>query len=235
MFDKYNVDVKLNSFINKKDLKDFDEVIIATGVKPRVPKIDGIDHEKVIIYNELINKEKVAGKKVAIIGAGGIGFDIAEFLSEDNEAVYSDPKAFCKEWGIDMNIESEGGLVKAEHAASPREIYLLQRKTSKTGKGLGKTTGWIHRLALKKRGVKTISGCNYNKIDDQGLHITRNEESEILDVDHVIICAGQISVNKLYEELKGSQSCHLIGGAHFAGELDAKRAIKQGVMTAIGL
>lgn len=229
-FDKYAVTVKLNTFASKDDLAPFDEVIVATGVKPRVPHIEGIDHEKVIIYNELIKKEKTAGKSVAIIGAGGIGFDVAELLSEDNPEVYSDPAAFCKEWGIDMNIEAEGGLIKAQHAPSPREIYLLQRKTSKPGKGLGKTTGWIHRLALKKRGVKTLSGCNYSKIDDQGLHIVRNEQEEILKVDNVIICAGQISVNGLYEELKDNQSCHLIGGAELAGELDAKRAIKQGVM-----
>ncbi|HHL31349.1 MAG TPA: NADPH-dependent 2,4-dienoyl-CoA reductase, partial [Oceanospirillales bacterium] len=177
-FKKHKVNVQLNQSVAAKDLSAFDEVIIATGVKPRIPKIEGIEHEKVIIYNELIKKEKTAGQRVAIIGAGGIGFDIAEFLSEDNPAVYSDAKAFCQEWGIDMRIENEGGLTKAQHAKSPRELYLLQRKTSKPGKGLGKTTGWIHRLALKKRGVKTLVGCSYNKIDDQGLHITIKKKDD---------------------------------------------------------
>jgi len=229
-FEKYGVNVQLNTKVSGNELSAYDEVIIATGVKPRVPNIEGIDHEKVIIYNTLIKKEKLAGKSVAIIGAGGIGFDIAEFLSEDDMSVYSDPKAFCKEWGIDMNIEAEGGLIQAQHAKSPREIFLMQRKTGKVGKGLGKTTGWIHRLSLQKRGVKTMAGCSYNKIDDQGLHITRNEKEEVLKVDNVIICAGQVSVNALYESLKEIHSCHLIGGAEFAGELDAKRAIKQGVL-----
>jgi 2,4-dienoyl-CoA reductase (NADPH2) len=134
-----------------------------------------------------------------------------------------------------MDISAEGGLIKAQHAQSPREIYLLQRKTSKAGKSLGKTTGWIHRLALKKRGVKTLNGCSYDKINDEGLHITRKQrdgtqKQEVLKVDNIIICAGQISVNELYEYLKQTQSCHIIGGAEYAGELDAKRAIKQGVM-----
>ncbi len=233
-FEKHNVNLQLNRNIKPEELSAFDEVIIATGVKPRELQLDGIGHEKVIVYNELIRKNKLAGKSVAIIGAGGIGFDIAELLSEDtsNNApdVYTDPKAFCHEWGIDMEIKAEGGLIKANHAKSPREIFLLQRKTGKLGKGLGKTTGWIHRMALKKRGVKTLAGCSYNKIDDQGLHITRKEQDEVLAVDNVIICAGQVSVNALYEELKDKQSCHLIGGAEFAGELDAKRAIKQGVL-----
>lgn len=235
-FEKHNVNVQLNRKITGKDLSAFDEVIIATGVKPRELKLAGIDHEKVIVYNELITKQKIAGKSVAIIGAGGIGFDIAEFLSEDHsikgtkDDVYSNPEAFCKEWGIDMTIEAEGGLTKANHAPSPREIYLLQRKTGKLGKGLGKTTGWIHRMALKKRGVKNLAGVTYNKIDDQGLHITHKEQDQVLEVDNIIICAGQVSVNELYEELKDKQSCHLIGGAEYAGELDAKRAIKQGVL-----
>ncbi len=249
-FKKHKVNVQLNTTIdlenntnNADQLSAFDEIIIATGVKPRVPEIDGIDHEKVIIYNELIKKEKHAGKRVAIVGAGGIGFDVAEFLSDDHalkdtdDDVYSNAQAFCKEWGIDMNIETEGGLTKPQHSKSIREIYLLQRKTGKPGKGLGKTTGWIHRMALKKRGVKTIAGCNYEKIDDQGLHIilkkgTEEEKREVLEVDNVIICAGQLSVNELYEKLKDKKSCHLIGGAEYAGELDAKRAIKQGVLTA---
>ncbi len=234
-FAKYHVNVQLNTKVKANDLSAFDEVVVATGVVPRVPKIDGINHEKVIIYNDLITKKQVAGKSVAIIGAGGIGFDIAEFLSEDNEAIYSDAKAFCEEWGIDMTIQSEGGISKANHAPSPREIYLLQRKTSKPGKNLGKTTGWIHRLALKKRGVKTMVGCSYDRIDDQGLHISvkkkdGSQEQHTLNVDNVIICAGQVSVNSLFEEIKDKQSTHIIGGAEYAGELDAKRAIKRGVL-----
>jgi len=239
-FSKHNVRVELNHKVTADELSAFDEVVIATGVQPRVPQIDGIDHDKVIIYNELITKQKVAGKSVAIIGAGGIGFDIAEFLSEDNEAVYNEPQAFCKEWGIDMSITAEGGLVEPQHAKSPREIYLLQRKTSKPGKSLGKTTGWIHRLALKKRGVKNIVGCSYEKINDQGLHLSIKKKDDtvikqILAVDSIIICAGQVSVNDLYEKLKDKQSVHVIGGADYAGELDAKRAIKQGVLLAAQL
>ncbi|MFK8011476.1 MAG: FAD-dependent oxidoreductase [Marinicellaceae bacterium] len=235
-FEKYNVNVQLNTKADSTNLAAYDEVIIATGVKPRELTLEGIDHEKVIVYNELISKQKIAGKKVAIIGAGGIGFDIAEFLSEDDSLhgtdkdVYANSEAFCNEWGIDRNIESEGGLTQANHAPSAREIYLLQRKTGKLGKGLGKTTGWIHRLALKKRGVTNLAGCTYNKIDDQGLHITKDEKDQVLEVDNVIICAGQVSINTLYEELKEKQSCHIIGGAEYAGELDAKRAIKQGVL-----
>ncbi len=234
-FKKHEVELKLNTTATAQDLKAYDEVIIATGVKPRIPQIEGIDHEKVIVYNELISQQKTAGKRVAIIGAGGIGFDIAEFLSEEDPSVYSDPKAFCKEWGIDTTISNEGGLIPAAHAKSPREIYLLQRKTSKPGKSLGKTTGWIHRLALKKRGVKNIVGCSYDKIDDQGLHLSIKKKDnsiskQILAVDNIILCAGQISVNELYTQLKEQQSCHIIGGAAQAGELDAKRAIKQGVM-----
>ncbi len=232
LLDKHDVELKLNHKATEVDLANFDEVVIASGVTPRVPAIEGIDHEKVIIYNDLLSGKKVAGKKVAVVGAGGIGFDVSEFLSVDNPDQAQTIDEFCEEWGIDKSIEAPGGLIKAHDEKSTREIYMLQRKTSKPGKGLGKTTGWIHRLTLKKKGVKTLTGVQYDKIDDQGLHITVKEKPQILDVDHVIICAGQISNKGLYQE---KDNHHIIGGADLAAELDAKRAIKQGTLLGLQL
>jgi 2,4-dienoyl-CoA reductase (NADPH2) len=157
---------------------------------------------------------------------------VSEYLSVANPDQAQTIDEFCVEWGIDKSIQSPGGLIKAHDEKSAREIYMLQRKTSKPGKGLGKTTGWIHRLALKKKGVKTLTGVNYDKIDDQGLHITINEKPQILDVDHVIICAGQVSNKDLYQE---KDNYHIIGGAELAAELDAKRAIKQGTLLGLKL
>ena len=233
LLSKHGVELKLNQAATQEQLQEFDEVVIAAGVKPRVPDIPGIEHEKVIVYNELLNKSKVAGKNVAIIGAGGIGFDVAEFLSVDDpdEAISVDE--FCDHWGIDQSITAAGGIKKADAEQSARNIWLLQRKTSKPGKSLGKTTGWIHRLDLKKKGIKTMVGCQYNKIDDAGLHITVNDQPQVLDVDHVIICAGQISQQSLYN--KDNPKHHIIGGADLAAELDAKRAIKQGTLLALEL
>ena len=233
LLEKHKVELKLNQPATPEALVSYDEVVIAAGVKPRVPNIPGIDHDKVIIYNELLNKSKVAGKNVAIIGAGGIGFDVAEFLSEENPEVPTTIDEFCAHWGIDQNIDQAGGLTKAHEEKSARNIWLLQRKTSKPGKSLGKTTGWIHRLDLKKKGIKTMVGCQYDKIDDAGLHISVNEQPQVLDVDHVIICAGQISEKALYDE--NNPKHHIIGGADLAAELDAKRAIKQGTLLALKL
>lgn len=232
LIEKHGVDLKLNHKATEDNLKAFDEVVIATGVTPRVPAIDGIDHEKVILYHDLLSGRKKAGNKVAVIGAGGIGFDVSEYLSVPNPDKAQTIGEFCEEWGIDQSIQSPGGLVKAHDAPSAREIYMLQRKTSKPGKGLGKTTGWIHRLSLKKKGVKTFTGVSYDKIDDQGLHITIKEKPQILDVDHVIICAGQLSNKDLYQE---KDNYHIIGGADLAAELDAKRAIKQGTLLGMKL
>ncbi len=232
---RHGVTIRLNTQATAGMLREFDQVVLATGVKPRVPPIPGINHPKVIVYNELIAGHRTAGDKVAIIGAGGIGFDVAELLSESNPAVYENPDAFCREWGIDTQVQTPGGLTEAKHAPSPREIWLLQRKTSKPGKTLGKTTGWIHRLSLRKRGVKTLSGVSYQKIDDAGLHLLKDEKPLLLPVDNVIVCAGQESVRDLLDELPANLPVHVIGGADKAGELDAKRAIRQGTLLGLRL
>lgn len=227
------VNLQLNTEVNADALREgnFDEIVLATGVNPRTPNIEGINHAKVLSYIDVLKNKVTIGKTVAIIGAGGIGFDVAEYLSHGDETPSLDTKVFFKEWGVDMSLTARGGIdgVKAVHSPSPREIFLLQRKASKMGKNLGKTTGWIHRTSLKNKDVKMITGASYDKIDDQGLHITVNGKTEILSVDHVIICAGQTSRVELKTELdKHNVATHLIGGSKLAGELDAKRAIDEG-------
>jgi 2,4-dienoyl-CoA reductase (NADPH2) len=233
----HKVTVKLNTRVTASDLNDsdFDDVIVATGIEPRTPPIEGIDHAKVMTYIEVIKEHKPVGKKVAVIGAGGIGFDVSEFLSHSGESTSLNIPAFMKEWGIDMTFSSRGGIegVKPQPAPSPREIFLLQRKTTKVGAGLGKTTGWAHRAGLLSKGVSMIAGCEYLKIDDQGIHIKVNDEVQVLDVDNVIICAGQEPLRELVEGL--TKPHHLIGGADVAVELDAKRAIDQGTRLAAAL
>ena len=233
------INLKLNTSITKNDLeelKQYDEIIFSTGISPRVPQIEGINHEKCISYPDLLLGKKSAGQKVAIIGAGGIGFDVGEFLAHNPNHLPTslDKEAFLKEWGIDQNYKQRGAVQPKETPASEREIYLLQRKETKHGKNLGKTTGWIHRQSLKDKKVKMIGGAQYKKIDHQGLHIEVNGKVQVLAVDNVIICAGQTSNNDLYNYFKENTqlSCHLIGGAHTAMEIDAKRAINQGVRLA---
>lgn len=238
MLKKHNVDLKLNHKVSIEELKagGFDEVVIATGVKPRVPNMPGIDSEKVITYQQLLDQELNLDKKVAIMGAGGIGFDVGEYLSHEGASITLDTDRWHKEWGVDITNEARGGLVKAEIEPSPRELALIQRKQTPLGKGLNKTTGWVHRAVMKMKGVEQIRGASYDQIDEQGLHLTITEgesrQKRLLDVDQVVICAGQESVNEMYETLKAegehSFGLHLIGGAEFAGELDAKRAIRQG-------
>ncbi|MFQ3219559.1 MAG: 2,4-dienoyl-CoA reductase (NADPH2) [Paraglaciecola sp.] len=229
-----NVEVKLNTRVSAADLNegDYDEVMLATGIAPRTPPIEGITHPKVMSYVDVIRYKKPVGKKVAIIGAGGIGFDVSEYLSHAGQSTSLSIPAFMQEWGIDMTFSSRGGVegVKAQPTPSPREIYLLQRKTTKVGAGLGKTTGWAHRVSLANKGVKMIAGCEYLKIDDQGLHIKVNEKVQVLDVDNIIVCAGQDPLQELVEGL--TKAYHLIGGADIAVELDAKRAIEQGTRLA---
>ena len=233
MLKKHKVDLRLNTFVQASDLAEFDEVIVATGVKPRIPAISGIDHPKVVGYTEAIRGEKELGNKVAIIGAGGIGFDVAEFVLQESHAPVEE---FMNEWGVDMQIENRGGLKPAQNHASQKEVFLLQRKTSKHGKGLGKTTGWIHRASLKKQGVKMLGGVTYEKVDDQGIHIDIKGEKQVLDVDSVIICAGQESVTALVEPLTNQgTSFHVIGGAALASEIDARRAISEGVRIAASI
>ena len=217
---------------------DFDEVVLASGVLPRVPAIPGLDHPKVLSYVDVLLRGKPVGASVAIVGAGGIGFDVAEFLSHDasHAATSQDIPAFMREWGIDMTLEDRGGLMPATGTASAREIWLLQRKPTPPGRDLGKTTGWVHRLALKRRGVRMIAGVAYEQIDDRGLTIRSGTETRLLLVDNVVICAGQEPRLELLLSLAGEGiKAHLIGGSKLAMELDAKRAIDEGSRLAAAL
>jgi len=231
-----NVDVQLNTYLNTQQLNEMqvDELVLATGISPRGLALPGHDHSKVINYLDVI-KGAYVGKKVAIIGAGGIGFDVAEFLSHGKREPSTNIEQFMSQWGIDMTMKARGGVAQITQKieASPREIYLLQRKTSKVGAGLGKTTGWIHRTGLQQKQVHMIAGCEYQAIDDQGLHLTVDGQYQILDVEHIIVCAGQDPNQVLCEGLE--REFHLIGGAEKATQLDAKRAIRQGTLLAIKL
>jgi 2,4-dienoyl-CoA reductase (NADPH2) len=231
------VDLQLNRRVTAEQLNNggFDEVIIATGISPRMPAIEGINHPKVMDYLDVIGSKKPVGQKVAIIGAGGIGFDTAEYITHAGESTSQNIPAFMKEWGIDMTLGSRSGTegITAQPEPSPREVYLLQRKSTRVGKGLGKTTGWIHRAGLTMKGVRMMPGCDYSHIDDQGLHITVGDDPQILDVDTIIICAGQDPLRELVDGLNLPH--HLIGGADKAGELDAKSAINQGTRLAAAM
>ena len=237
------IEIKLNYDVAKKELEDFDTVIIATGVHPREPSIDGLDHRHVYYYKDILKGGADIGSKVAIIGAGGIGFDVAEFLSGKNRKAgnFQPLPEWMTEWGIGDPEVFRGGLLDKDRSRKPvqRKVYLLQRKAQKMGKNLGKTTGWIHRTALKMKGVEMISGVTYHKISDKGLYISReNGEAmpELLDVDTIVLCVGQVSNSGLYDDLKSSGvDCYLIGGAKNAGELDAKRAIDQGTRLALSI
>ena len=231
------VNLQLNSKVTAEQLNNggFDEVVIATGISPRMPEIEGINHPKVLNYLDVIGGKQPVGEKVAIIGAGGIGFDTAEYITHSGESTSTNIPAFMKEWGIDMSFGSRSGIegVKPQPAPSPREVYLLQRNTTRVGKGLGKTTGWIHRAGLAMKGVRMMPGCDYSHIDDQGLHLTVGDDPQVLPVDTVIICAGQDPLRELVDGL--TLPHHLIGGADEAGELDAKRAINQGTRLAAAM
>lgn len=236
----HNVTVKLNTRVTSEDLlkSDFDEVVLATGIKPRIPIIDGIEHEKVLTYIDVLKDKKSVGKKVAVIGAGGIGFDVSEYLAHEGESTSQNIDAWLKEWGIDKSLNSRSGIegVEAKVAPSPREIFMLKRSKGKFGGKLGKTTGWIHRSTLKKKNVQFINRVEYTKIDDVGLHYIQNEEQKILKVDTIVICAGQTPFKELLDPLTNMDvKVHVIGGADFASELDAKRAINQGARLAASL
>ena len=231
--EKSGVDLQLSTHITAEDLAGYDEVVLATGVYPRKVDVPGIEHTKVVSYIDVLKNRVEIGSRVALIGAGGIGFDVAEFLSHSAESPDSSQssEAFTREWGIDRTFEARGGVdgVKAQPPKSAREIWLLQRKAGKPGKTLGKTTGWIHRLSLRHRGVNMLGNVSYDLIDDQGLHISINGESQLLEVDHIVICAGQVSNRDLADELEGrGVSWHVIGGAKKAAELDAKYAMREG-------
>jgi 2,4-dienoyl-CoA reductase (NADPH2) len=224
------VDLQLSRRVSGEDLAGYDEVVLATGVYPRKIDMPGIDHEKVVSYMDVLNRKVEVGGRVALVGAGGIGFDVAEFLSHPDEGIAgSATEAFAREWGIDCSLKARGGVVKAQPVESPREIWLLQRKPGAPGKTLGKTTGWIHRVSLRRRGVHMLGGVTYKRIDERGLHISIDGREQLLEVDHIVVCAGQVSNRDLADELEGrGLSLHVIGGAQKAAELDAKYAIREG-------
>ncbi len=232
-----SIDVHLNTEVDATHLieEKFDEVILATGVLPRIPKINGIEHEKVLTYLDVLRDKKPVGQKVAVIGGGGIGFDVAEYLTHSGESLTLRNDAWLREWGVDKEYKERGGLLAEPHIEdSPREVTMFQRKATKMGKGLGKTTGWIHRATLKNKKVKMISNCEYLKIDDAGLHVKIDGQPKLFDVDHVILCAGQEPLRALQQPLVDAGiPVHLIGGADVAAELDAKRAIRQGTELAL--
>ncbi|MDF3301369.1 NADPH-dependent 2,4-dienoyl-CoA reductase [Streptomyces tropicalis] len=234
--EQHGVDVRLGERVAAGDLGGFDDVVVATGVTPRTPDIPGIDHPSVVGYLDVLRDGAPVGERVAILGAGGIGFDVAEYLTDGGDKAHEDPAAYFRAWGVDMDYRAPGGLAAPERPAPPRTVHLLQRKTSKVGAGLGRTTGWIHRTELKHRGVTMVPGVRYDRIDDAGLHITVDGDGTVLEVDTVVLCTGQDPRRDLYDELVAAgRAAHLIGGADVAAELDAKRAIKQGTELAAAL
>ncbi|MFP3342970.1 NADPH-dependent 2,4-dienoyl-CoA reductase [Halomonas sp. SIMBA_159] len=235
MLEKHAVDVRLNTEATVDALADFDEIVIATGVVPRELALPGADHPSVLSYADAIEQPERVGKRVAVIGAGGIGFDVSELLSHEGHPAM-EVAAWCDEWGVDLAVGERGGLKAPQPPRSPRNIVMLQRKSSKPGKNLGKTTGWVHRASLKQRGVETLTGCEYVRIDDAGLHIRREGQEQVIEVDTIVVCAGQESVRDLIAPLSQARgSVHVIGGADEAAELDAKRAIDQGTRLAASL
>jgi 2,4-dienoyl-CoA reductase (NADPH2) len=225
---RQGVNVRTSCKATLEQLQGFDEIVVASGVNPRPVDIDGTDLPHVFSYAEVIGGKKIAGRRVAIIGAGGIGFDTATFLLEKGPSSHS-VDTFLDAWGIDRQYRQPGGLKSPEWPAPGREIHLLQRKAGKPGEGLGKTTGWIHRSVLKKSGVRFWSGVEYLRINGEGLWVRHGGEDKLIAVDTVVVCAGQLSERGLVKDLEGAGiGFHLIGGALAAGELDAKRAILQG-------
>ncbi len=241
MIEKHAIVTRLNTNVSANDLGDFDEVIIATGVVPRDPQIPGQDQGNVVSYIEVLNGSVTAGQKVAVIGAGGIGFDVSEHLVHDGDSTTTNLPEWMKEWGVTDPADHRAGLAPGgpQPHAPAREVTMLQRKTTKVGKGLGKTTGWIHRASLTMKNVKMIAGVNYEKIDADGLHISfgdTHENPQVIAADTIVLCAGQLSDRSLADALEvKSIPCHVIGGADVAAELDAKRAIDQGTRLAAAL
>ncbi|MFD3486721.1 FAD-dependent oxidoreductase [Streptomyces sp. NPDC058665] len=234
---RLSVDVRLNTPATVGELVNgtagYDEIVVATGVTPRTPLIPGVDHPHVLSYLDVLRDGVAVGERVAIIGAGGIGFDVAEFLTDSGERASLDPDAYFRRWGVDTGYRSPGGLGEPVRTKPPRTVHLIQRKTGKVGAGLGRTTGWIHRTELRHRGVTMIAGAVYDRIDDEGLRLTVDGTPSLLRVDTVVLCAGQEPRRELYDALRAAgASAHLIGGADVAAELDAKRAIDQGTRLA---
>ncbi|MGL6041455.1 MAG: FAD-dependent oxidoreductase, partial [Deefgea sp.] len=236
MLAKFKVKIQLNQRVSAASLAGkFDDVIVATGVMPRLANIAGIDHPSVVAYPDLISGKVLPKHRVAIIGAGGIGVDVADYLV-NGLRTGEEGREYLAEWGVDTTLQSHGGLCAPEVHSPAREVWLLKRSKGKPGAGPGRTTGWIHRIGLQRSGVHLWGSVEYLKIDDTGLHLRHEGVEKCLPVEQIIICAGQESVNSLYAELLAlKQSVHLIGGALEAGELDAKRAIEQGLMTALAL
>lgn len=236
--DVHGVQLHLDSRVDATRLLEggYDEIVLATGVTPRVPAIPGIDHPKAVGYLDVLRDGAEVGANVAVVGAGGIGFDVTEYLMHLGRSASVAPDKFYAEWGIDTSYAQAGGLREPEIEAAPRRVHLLQRKASKVGDGLGKTTGWIHRTSLKARRVAMTSSVTYERIDDAGLHVTVEGQPAVLPVDHVVICAGQEPQRELLGALQAAgREVHLIGGADVAAELDAKRAILQGTRLALSL
>ncbi|MHC0432925.1 oxidoreductase [Streptomyces sp. O3] len=237
------VDVRLNTPVSAETLTDgtfgapYDEIVLATGVTPRTPEIPGVDHPRVLSYLDVLQGGAAVGERVAIIGAGGIGFDVAEYLTDGGDQASLDAETYFRQWGVDTDYRERGGLRAPERPAPPRRVHLLQRKTSKVGAGLGKTTGWIHRTELRHRGVTMVAGVSYDRIDDAGLHLTHADGSaEVLEVDTVVLCSGQEPRRELHDALRAAgQTVHVIGGADVAAELDAKRAVRQGTELAAAI
>ena len=230
------VDLRLETRVDADLLAGFDEVVIATGVTPRAVDFPGADHPKVVGYLDVLQRRVVPGAKVAIVGAGGIGFDIGEFLVQEGESPSLDAKRWMAEWGVDPGFDAPGGLAKPHPEPPARQVWLLQRSPGKPGARLGKTTGWIHRATLKTKGVKMLGGVEYLGVDDAGLHIRVDGSEQVLEVDHVVVCAGQEPRRELFDALAAQgRKAHLIGGADVAAELDAKRAINQGSRLAAAL
>jgi 2,4-dienoyl-CoA reductase (NADPH2) len=226
-------EVRLGTTPTAADLASYDHVIVATGVTPRIPDLHGVDHPKVVTYADVLAGRVVPGARVAVIGAGGIGVDVSVFLTHEPG---EDLDEWLAHWGVGDPALHPGGLTEPKPRASVREVTLVQRKTTPIGIGLGKTSGWAHRAVLKQSGVRQLSGASYDRVDDAGLHLTVDGEPLLLEVDHVVLCAGQESVRSLYDELvEAGAAAHLIGGADVAAELDAKRAIKQGTELAARL
>ncbi len=237
------VKVKLNKRVTRAQLlkQGFDDIIVATGIVPRMPRIPGVEHAKVVTYLDVLQRKVTLGKRVAIVGAGGIGFDVGEFLLHDpSVALPVSIEHWCQEWGVDLQAQAHGGLVTPAAPHPYRQLFLLQRKASRVGAGLGKTSGWVHRAVLQRNGVEMLAGVEYVRIDDAGLHITVHGEARVLEVDHIVMCAGQEPLAELMPSgdapsEAGAPQFHKIGGAALASELDAKRAIREGAELAARL
>jgi len=230
--------VEVGTWVSAVDVlaRDFDAVVLATGVTPRIPEIPGIDHPSVVSYVQVLRDHVEVGKRVAILGAGGIAFDVAEYLTQSGESATLNLDDWAAEWGIDRSYSGPGGLIAPKPETAARQVWVFQRKASKPGAGLGKTTGWIHRATLQRRGVVFVPGVTYDKVDDAGLHVTVNGRQRVFEVDSVVVCTGQEPQRELADALAGAGvEVHLIGGADVAAELDAKRAIKQGTEVAAAL